>query len=300
MRTAPLLLIAVGLIGLLGRWSGTRHSTVSSCSPRRSSWSAPKPTASAQHDQPRASVSDRRRGRGQLDDRAGAAQGALRAERDHHDADDDVHRHQPRRDPHQADRSRISPPTSRRRAVLDFAAMLPAIPGTRIHVGVLIAGAAAIVVWFLMSRTGARPPGRCPRRERPRRAHMGSRRGSSSSCSSSPGSFVGLAAASEILGIWGTCAPTGIPRSACGSYPWVFPSPACIRSPIPYVFPSRWRRSAATSRPRGWGTPPRFTLLLVGLTSSAWRFTEWTARRREYEGSYLPGVAARRRRAGKG
>src|SRR2546423_2434367 len=36
---------------------------------------------------------------------------------------------------------------------LDFTHLLPAIPGTRIHVGILVAVFAAVVVWFLMSRT---------------------------------------------------------------------------------------------------------------------------------------------------
>ena len=116
-------------------------------------------------------------------------------------------------------------------SVLDFAAMLPAIPGTRIHVGVLIAGAAAIVVWFLMSRTAfglrLRVLGANARAAR----HMGlACRGSSSSRSSSPGSSSASRRRRRSSASGGTCAPTGIPRSACGSYPWSS-SPACIRSP---------------------------------------------------------------------
>jgi general nucleoside transport system permease protein len=36
---------------------------------------------------------------------------------------------------------------------LDFRALLPTIPGTRIHVGVLVAAFAALVIWFVLSRT---------------------------------------------------------------------------------------------------------------------------------------------------
>ena len=44
------------------------------------------------------------------------------------------------------------------------------------------------------------------------------------------------------------------------------------------------------------GLTPKFTLLLVGLTLLFMAFTEWLARSRELGGSYLPGVAAARRR----
>jgi simple sugar transport system permease protein len=46
------------------------------------------------------------------------------------------------------------------------------------------------------------------------------------------------------------------------------------------------------------GLSSRFTLLLVGLTLIFMALTEWLFRRTEAGGSYLPGVAARRRRGG--
>ena len=87
---------------------------------------------------------------------------------------------------------------------LDFRALLPAIPGTRIHVGILVAVFAAVLVWFLMSRTafGLRLQvlGSSMRSAR----HMGldvPRLIVVSFLLS--GMFVGFAAAVEILGIWG-------------------------------------------------------------------------------------------------
>ena len=88
--------------GLQGRDLEPRHGrAVPACGgrDRRDRPAAGAPPA--QRGQPRVPVPRRRRGRRGLDDRARTAEGALRAERDHHDADDELHRHQPRADPRQ-------------------------------------------------------------------------------------------------------------------------------------------------------------------------------------------------------
>ena len=36
---------------------------------------------------------------------------------------------------------------------IPFTNLLPTIPGTRIHVGVIVAGVGAVVTWYVMSRT---------------------------------------------------------------------------------------------------------------------------------------------------
>jgi ABC-type uncharacterized transport system permease subunit len=186
-------------------------------------------------------------------------------------------------------------------SVLDFAAMLPTIPGTRIYVGVLIAGAAAIVVWFLMSRTafGLRLQvlGANARAAR----HMGLRVPRLIVVSFLvSGFFVGLAAASEILGIWGYVRADWNPAFGLWVVPLVFLARLHPIAVIPYVFLLSMASIGGDFAALEAGVSPRFTLLLVGLTLLYMALTEWIARRREYEGSYLPGVAARRRRARKG
>ncbi len=85
-----------------------------------------------------------------------------------------------------------------------FTNLLPTIPGTRIHVGVLVAFVAAIVAWFLMTRTSFGL----------RLAVLGANARAAAHVGISvprlivvsfavSGVFVGLAAATEILGIWG-------------------------------------------------------------------------------------------------
>jgi simple sugar transport system permease protein len=174
---------------------------------------------------------------------------------------------------------------------------LPAIPGTRIHVGILIAGFAAVVVWYLMSRTsfGLRLQvlGASMRAAR----HMGldvPRLIVGSFLIS--GMFVGLAAAAEILGIWGYQRADYNPAFGLWVVPLVFLARLHPLGVIPYVFLLSVVSIGGDYAAQNAGLTPRFTLLLVGLTLLFMALTEWIARTRELSGSYLPGVAARRRR----
>ena len=62
-------------------------------------------------------------------------------QRDHHDADDDLHRHRPGQHPHQGAVPGLPLQRARRPRRSRFQNLLPDIPTTRIHVGVLVAGA---------------------------------------------------------------------------------------------------------------------------------------------------------------
>jgi ABC-type uncharacterized transport system permease subunit len=179
---------------------------------------------------------------------------------------------------------------------LDFRALLPAIPGTRIHVGVLVAAFAAAVIWFLMSRTsfGLRLQvlGASVRAAR----HMGldvSRLIVGSFLVS--GLLVGFAAAAEILGIWGYQRSDYNPAFGLWVVPLVFLARLHPIGVVPYVFLLAVASIGGDYAAQNAGLTPRFTLLLVGLTLLCMALTEWLARTRELGGSYLPGVAARRR-----
>lgn len=184
---------------------------------------------------------------------------------------------------------------------LDFTALLPPIPGTRIHVGVLVAAFAALVVWFLMSRTsfGLRLQvlGASVRAAR----HVGidvPRLVVVSFLVS--GLFVGLAAASEILGIWGYQRADWNPAFGLWVVPLVFLARLHAIAVIPYVFLLAVASIGGDFAAQEAGLTPRFTLLLVGLTLLFMALTEWLGRNRELGGSYIPGVAARRRRRSRG
>ncbi len=179
---------------------------------------------------------------------------------------------------------------------LDFRALLPSIPGTRIHVGVLVAFFAALVVWFLMSRTsfGLRLQvlGASTRAAK----HMGldvPRLIIGSFLVS--GLFVGFAAAAEILGIWGYQRADYNPAFGLWVVPLVFLARLHPIGVIPYVFLLAVTSIGGDYAAQNANLTPRFTLLLVGLTLLFMALTEWLARARELSGSYLPAAAARRR-----
>jgi ABC-type uncharacterized transport system permease subunit len=180
---------------------------------------------------------------------------------------------------------------------LDFTALLPSIPGTRIHAGILVALAAAVVVWFLVSRTsfGLRLQvlGASTRSAR----HMGLNVPRLIVVSFLlSGMFVGFAAAAEILGVWGYAKADWNPAFGLWVVPLVFLARLHPIGVIPYVFLLALASIGGDYAAQNAGLTPRFTLLLVGLTLLFMALTEWIARNRELGGSYLPGVTARRRR----
>jgi simple sugar transport system permease protein len=183
-------------------------------------------------------------------------------------------------------------------SILPFAAQLPSIPGTRIHVGVLVAAFAALVVWYLMSRTafGLRLQvlGASLRAAR----HMGldvARLVIVAFLIS--GLFVGLAAAAEILGIWGYVRADWNPAFGLWVVPLVFLARLHAIAVIPFVFLLSVASIGGDFAAQEANLTPKFTLLLVGLTLLFMALTEWLGRKRELGASYLPGAAARRRRA---
>ena len=189
---------------------------------------------------------------------------------------------------------------------LDFSALLPSIPGTEsnarrwpgVHVGLLVALIAAVVVWFLLSRTslGLRLQvlGASTRSAR----HMGL---------DVPrlivvtfllsGMFVGFAAATEILGVKGYQRADWDPAFGLSVVPLVFLARLHPIGVIPYVVLLSLASIGGDYAAQNAGLTPKFTLLLVGLTLIYMALTEWIARRAEFGGSYFPGVSYRRQRA---
>jgi ABC-type uncharacterized transport system permease subunit len=189
----------------------------------------------------------------------------------------------------------------------DFDALLPSIPGTEsvarrwpgIHLGLLVAIAAAVVVWFLMTRTsfGLRLGvlGASARSAR----HMGldvTRLIVVAFLLS--GMFVGFAAATEILGVKGYVRADWNPAFGLWVVPLVFLARLHPIGVIPYVALLSMTSIGGDFAAQNAGLTSKFTLLLVGLTLMFMALTEWLSRRIEPGSSYLPGVAARRRRGG--
>ena len=190
----------------------------------------------------------------------------------------------------------------------DFRALLPPIPGTKssshlwpgIHVGLLVALAAAVVVWFVMSRTSFGLRLQVLGASARSAAHMGldvPRLIVVSFLVS--GMFVGFAAATEILGVKGYVRADWNPAFGLWVVPLVFLARLNAIGVIPYIVALALVSIGGDYAAQNAGLTPRFTLLLVGLTLLFMALTEWVARRVELGGSYLPGTAARRRQKGK-
>ena len=119
---------------------------------------------------------------------------------------------------------------------IPFTNLLPTIPGTRIHVGVLVAGVGAILTWYLMSRTSFGL----------RLAVLGANARAAAHVGISvprliilsfavSGAFVGLAAAAEILGIWGYVRADWNPAFGLLVVPLVFLARFNAIAVIPFV-----------------------------------------------------------------
>jgi general nucleoside transport system permease protein len=193
--------------------------------------------------------------------------------------------------------------TTAQTRAFDFDALLPSILGTEsaarrwpgIHIGVLIALAAAVVVWFVMARTslGLRLGvlGASARSAR----HMGldvTRLTVVAFLVS--GMFVGFAAATEILGVKGYVRADWNPAFGLWVVPLVFLARLHPIGVIPYVALLSVTSIGGDFAAQSAGLTSRFTLLLVGLTLIFMALTEWLFRQTEARGSYLPGVARRR------
>jgi ABC-type uncharacterized transport system permease subunit len=181
---------------------------------------------------------------------------------------------------------------------IPFTNLLPTIPGTRIHVGVLVAGVGAVVTWYLMSRTSFGL----------RLAVLGANARAAAHVGISvprlivlsfavSGAFVGLAAASEILGIWGYVRADWNPAFGLLVVPLVFLARFNAIAVIPFVAFLALLTIGGDFATQEADVSNEFTLLLVGLILLFMGVTELLGRRRDLGPSYLHGVVRRRTRS---
>lgn len=182
---------------------------------------------------------------------------------------------------------------------IPFTSLLPTIPGTRIHVGVIVAGVGAVVTWYAMSRTSFGL----------RLAVLGANARAAAHVGISvprlivvsfavSGAFVGLAAAAEILGIWGYVRSDWNPAFGLLVVPLVFLARFNAIAVIPFVALLALLSIGGDFATQQAGVSNEFTLLLVGLILLFMGVTELLGRRRNLGQSYLQHV--RRRARGNG
>jgi ABC-type uncharacterized transport system permease subunit len=167
--------------------------------------------------------------------------------------------------------------------------MLPAIPGTRIHVGVLVALAAALIAHFVLTRTsfGLRLHvlGANPRAA----AHVGLNvRRLIVTAFVLSGALVGAAAAADILGVWGYMRANWNPAYGDTVIPFVFLARLNALAVIPFIAFFAVLATGGDLAASNANLPTDFLLVLVALILLFMTVTEYLGRRRELGGSYLP------------
>jgi ABC-type uncharacterized transport system permease subunit len=176
--------------------------------------------------------------------------------------------------------------------------MLPSIPGTRIHVGVLVALAAALIAAFVHKRTafGLRLHvlGANPRAA----AHVGINvKRLIVTAFFVSGALVGAAAAADILGVWGYMRANWNPGYGDTVIPFVFLARLNPLALIPYIAFFAVLSNGGDLAASNANLPTDFLLVLVALILLFMTVIEYVGRKRDLGGSYLtPGL----RRAFKG
>lgn len=170
--------------------------------------------------------------------------------------------------------------------------MLPSIPGTRIHVGVLFALVVALVAHVVLTRSsfGLRLHilGSNPRAA----AHVGINvRRLIVSAFLVSGALVGAAAAADILGVWGYVRANWNPAYGDTVIPFVFLARLNALAVIPFIAFFAVLSTGGDLAAQHANLPTDFLLVLVALILLFMTIIEFVGRRRDLGGSYLtPGL----------
>jgi ABC-type uncharacterized transport system permease subunit len=160
--------------------------------------------------------------------------------------------------------------------VIPFVDLLPYIPGTRIHVGIIIALVVLAMVHYMQTRTGyglrLRVLGANPRAA----VHAGiSVKRDIMTAFALSGGLIGLAAAVEVLGVWGYVRADWNPALGMTLFAIVFLAGLNVMVVIPFVFFFAVIQIGGHEAARQAGLPNDFLLLLVGLILFFMVLTEW-------------------------
>jgi simple sugar transport system permease protein len=174
-------------------------------------------------------------------------------------------------------------------AVVPLDKMLPAIPGTRIHSGLLVAFAAVIVVHYVLTRTSwglrLQVMGANPKAAR----HFGvsvSRLVVVSFFVS--GFLVGLAATADIMGLWGYIRTGWNPAYGDTIIPFVFLARLNALAVIPFIAFFAVLSTGGDLAAQQANLPTDFIYVLVGLILLFMTVIEYLGRQRSLGTSYLP------------
>lgn len=171
-------------------------------------------------------------------------------------------------------------------SVIPFVYLLPYIPGTRIHVGIVLALVVLALVHYMQTRTGyglrLRMLGLNPRAA----AHAGIpvKRDIITAFALS-GGLIGLAAAVEILGVWGYVRADWNPAFGMTLFAIVFLAGLDVVVVVPLVAFFAVIQIGGHEAARQAGLPNDFLLVLVGLILFFMVLTEWLRERGRRRGA---------------
>jgi general nucleoside transport system permease protein len=178
--------------------------------------------------------------------------------------------------------------------VLPFDKMLPNIPGTRVHVGLVVAFVAILGVHYLLTRTsfGLRLQilGANPRAAK----HMGVNLTRVIVISFLiSGALIGAASAADILGLWGYARANWNPAYGDTVIPFVFLARLNALAVIPFIAFFSVLATGGDIATQESNLPTDFLLVLVALILIFMTVIEYLGRRRALGGSYItPGLKA--------
>jgi simple sugar transport system permease protein len=172
--------------------------------------------------------------------------------------------------------------------------MLPNIPGTRIHIGLIVAFVAILAVHYLLTRTsfGLRLQilGSNPRAAK----HMGVNLTRVIVVSFLiSGALIGAASAADILGLWGYARANWNPAYGDTVIPFVFLARLNALAVIPFIAFFSVLATGGDIATQESNLPTDFLLVLVSLILLFMTVIEYLGRRRALGGSYItPGLKA--------
>ncbi|HEX4035077.1 MAG TPA: ABC transporter permease [Solirubrobacteraceae bacterium] len=178
--------------------------------------------------------------------------------------------------------------------VIPIGRMLPSIPGTRIHIGALVALGVALIAYYVLTRTafGLRLHvlGANPRAA----VHVGVNvRWLIFRAFLISGALIGLSAAVDILGLWGYVRANWNPAYGDTVIPFVFLARLNPLAVIPFIFFFAVLSTGGDLAATQANLSTDFLLVLVALILLFMTVIEFLGRRRDMGGSYLtPGLRA--------
>ncbi|GAA4168486.1 ABC transporter permease [Gryllotalpicola koreensis] len=172
---------------------------------------------------------------------------------------------------------------------MNTADMLPYIPGTKVHVGFIVAIVAAVVFQFILSRTsfGLRLDifGVNPKAAR----HVGiNSRTMTIVLFLISGGLIGLAAALDVMGQWGYVRNNWNPAYGDTIMPFVFLARLSPVGSIPFVLFYSIFATGGTVASIDSGLSTDFNMVIVALILVFMTITEYVGSKRELGQSYLP------------